>query len=143
VLVAAWVMAALHFALIAFVLSGSLLALRWPRLVWLHAPVALLVLAVNVAGAPCPLTVWELDLLAAAGAPGYPDGFIDHYLLDPFGADVHTTAAQVGIYTVALIPNLVGYGLLALRSAGKRSTGDLGREPAPGGDGPLRTSARR
>ena len=116
-LVAAWVMAALHFALIAFMLTGSLLALRWPHLLWVHAPVALVVLAVNLAGAPCPLTVWELDLRAAAGAPGYPDGFIDHYLLEPFGApDVHTTSAQIGIYTVALIPNLVGYGLHARRT---------------------------
>ena len=109
-------MAALHVALIAFMLTGSLLALRWPRLLWVHAPVALAVLAVNVTGQPCPLTVWELDLLAAAGAPGYPDGFIDHYFLAPFGADVHTTAAQAGIYTVALIPNLIGYGLHASRA---------------------------
>jgi hypothetical protein len=116
VLVAAWVMAALHFALIAFMLTGSLLALRRPQLLWLHAPVALVILVVNVAGQPCPLTVWELEFLAAAGAPGYPDGFIDHYFLDPFGADVHTTAAQVGIYTVALIPNAIGYGLHAARA---------------------------
>jgi hypothetical protein len=115
VLVAAWVMAALHVALIAFVLTGSLLALRWPRLLWVHAPVALAVLAVNLAGAACPLTVWELYLRAAAGAPGYPDGFIGHYLLDPFGADVHSAVAQVGIYAVALMPNLVGYGLHAVR----------------------------
>jgi hypothetical protein len=116
VLVAAWVMAALHLALIAFMLTGSLLALRWPRLLWVHAPVALVVLAVNVTGQPCPLTVWELDLLAAAGMPGYPDGFIDHYFLDPFGADVHTTTAQLGIYTVAFIPNVIGYGLHAARA---------------------------
>ena len=116
-LVAAWVMAGLHFALVAFMLSGSLLALRWPRLLWVHAPAALAVLAVDVAGAPCPLTVWELELRAAAGVPLYPDGFIDHYFLEPFGApDVHTTAAQVGIYAVALTPNLIGYGLHALRA---------------------------
>jgi hypothetical protein len=122
-------MAALHFALIAFMLTGSLLALRWPRLLWVHAPVALAVLVVNVAGEPCPLTVWELDLLAAAGAPGYPDGFIDHYFLAPFGADVHTTAAQVGIYTVALIPNLIGYCLHAGRAVNGRRVGDAAVTP--------------
>ena len=132
-LVAAWTVAALHFALIGFMLTGSLLALRWPRLLWVHAPVALAVLAVNLAGAPCPLTVWELDLRAAAGVPGYPDGFIDHYFLVPFGApDVHTTAAQVGIYLTALIPNLVGYGLHAVRAvrtgrpAGRRAGSPTG-----------------
>ncbi|MCV2487859.1 DUF2784 domain-containing protein [Geodermatophilus sp. YIM 151500] len=115
-LVLASAVAALHFALVLFVLTGSLVALRWPRLLCLHAPVALVVLAVNLAGEPCPLTVWELDLRAAAGAPLYPDGFIDHYFLDPFGADVHTTAAQIGIYAVALTPNLVGYALHAVRA---------------------------
>jgi hypothetical protein len=109
-------MAGLHLALIAFMLTGSLLAFRWPRLLWLHAPVALVVLSVNVAGRPCPLTVWELDLRAAAGAPSYPDGFIDHYFLAPFGADVHTPAVQLGIYAVALTPNLLGYGRHALRA---------------------------
>lgn len=110
-------MAGLHLALVAFVLTGSLLALRWPRLLWLHAPLALAVLAVHLAGQPCPLTVWELDLLAAAGAPEYGDGFIDHYLLEPFGLPgVRTTAAQVGIPLVALTPNLVGYGLHAQRA---------------------------
>jgi hypothetical protein len=116
VLIAAEVVAGLHFALIAFMLTGSLLALRWPRLLWVHAPVALVVLAVNVTGSPCPITVWELDLLAAAGAPGYPDGFIDRYFLEPFGADVHTTAAQFGIYTIAFVPNVVGYGLHVRRA---------------------------
>ena len=116
-------MAGLHLALIAFVLTGSLLALRWPRLLWVHAPLALAVLAVHVAGQPCPLTVWELDLLAAAGAPGYEDGFIDHYLLEPFGLpDVHTTAAQVGIPLVALLPNLIGYGLHVRRGLGRART---------------------
>jgi Protein of Unknown function (DUF2784) len=127
-LIAGWAVAALHVALIAFVLTGSLLALRWPRLLWVHAPVALAVLAVNLAGAPCPLTVWELDLRAAAGVPGYPDGFIDHYFLEPFGApDVHTAAAQVGIYLIAVIPNLVGYGLHAVRAL---RTGRPGGRPA-------------
>ena len=130
-------MAVLHVALIAFMLCGSLVALRWPRLLWVHAPVALAVLAVNVAGQPCPLTVWELDLLAAAGAPGYPDGFIDHYFLDPLGADVHTTAAQVGIYPVALLPNVLGYALHARRAL---RSDDPAAVPRPSGQ--LRSATR-
>jgi len=130
VLVLAWAMAALHFALIVFMLTGSLLALRWPRLLWLHAPVALLVLAVHVTGQPCPLTVWELDLRAAAGVPGYPDGFIGHYLLDPFGVDVFEPSAQAGIYVVALVPNAIGYGVLSLRALSARRRADR-PEPRP------------
>jgi Protein of Unknown function (DUF2784) len=121
-------MAALHLVLIAFVITGSLLAVRWPRLVWLHAPVALAVLAVNLAGAPCPLTVWELDLRAAVGAPGYPDGFIGHYLLAPFGLDVARPSVQAGIYAVALVPNGIGYGVLRMRAL---RTGRRAERPEP------------
>ncbi|MGY2129237.1 DUF2784 domain-containing protein [Blastococcus sp. SYSU DS0617] len=48
-------------------LTGALLAVRWPRLVLLHAPVALAILAVNLAGADCPLTDLELALRERAG----------------------------------------------------------------------------
>ena len=31
--------AVLHAAAVLFMVTGSLLALRWPRLLWLHVPV--------------------------------------------------------------------------------------------------------
>jgi hypothetical protein len=123
VLALADAVAVLHGAAVLFMLTGALLALRWPRLLWLHVPVALAILAVNAAGRPCPLTVGELGLRAAAGAAGYPDGFIGHYLLAPLEVDVHTTGAQVAIYTVGLTPNIVGYALLLSRRL--RSRGAL------------------
>lgn len=106
-----------HALVVAFMLTGALLALRWPRLAWVHAPVAGAVLAVNLAGMPCPLTELELALRAAAGAPPFSGGWLGHYVLSPVGLDVRATAVQVGMYTVALGANTVGYALLARRRA--------------------------
>jgi Protein of Unknown function (DUF2784) len=114
VLLAALV-AVVHGAAVAFMLSGSLLALRWPRVLWLHVPVSLAILALHLTGSDCPLTSWELALRAAAGEPGYRGGFIGHYLTEPMGFPIHATSTQIGIYVVAFLPNLVGYGLLARR----------------------------
>src|SRR5829696_7395655 len=111
----AGVVAVLHAAAVLFLLSGSLLALRWPRLLWLHVPVALAILGLYLAGSDCPLTTWELDLREAGGEPGYRGGFIGHYVTEPLGFPIHATSTQIGIYVAAFLPNLVGYGLLVAR----------------------------
>ena len=107
--------AALHGAAVAFMLSGSLLALRWPRLLWLHAPVALVILGLYLTGSDCPLTTWELALREAAGESGYRGGFIGHYITEPLGFPIEATSTRVGIYVAAFLPNLVGYSLLVRR----------------------------
>jgi hypothetical protein len=113
----AGVVAVLHAAAVLFMVTGSLLALRWPRLLWLHVPVALTILALYLTGSDCPLTTWELDLRAAAGEPGYRGGFIGHYATEPLGFPIRETSTQIGVYLVAFLPNAVGYGLLARRRA--------------------------
>ena len=112
--------AVLHTAVVLFMLTGGLLALRWPRLVLAHAPVALAVLTVNLAGAPCPLTTVELALRERAGAPPYDGGFLGHFLFGPLGLDVRSVAVQAGMYSVALGFNAVGYALLAARVRRRR-----------------------
>jgi Protein of Unknown function (DUF2784) len=103
--------------------------------VLVHAPVALAVLAVNLAGADCPLTDLELALRAQAGLPGYSGGFLGHHVFSPVGLDVAATGTQVGIYTAALGLNAVGYGLLLSRScarrSGRRRSAPRWRTPAP------------
>jgi hypothetical protein len=112
--------AAVHALAVVLMLTGALLALRWPRLVLLHAPVAAAILAVNVAGAPCPLTEWELALRERAGADAYAGGFLGHYAFAPLGLEVTSPGVQAGIHTAALLPNAVGYGLLAARAVQRR-----------------------
>ena len=113
--------AVLHGAAVLFMLTGSLLALRWPRVLWLHVPVSLAILALHLTGSECPLTGIELTLRDRAGEPGYTGGFIGHYVTQPLGFPIRATATQVGIYVVAFVPNVIGYGLLLGRSVRARS----------------------
>ncbi|WP_448640139.1 DUF2784 domain-containing protein [Geodermatophilus sp. URMC 63] len=124
--------AVLHAAVVLFMLTGALLALRWPHLLLAHAPVALAVLAVNLAGAPCPLTTLELALRERAGRAPYDGGFLGHVLFGPLGLDVRATTTQLGMYVVAGGLNALGYGLLTVRALrGARARGRP-RAHAPG-----------
>jgi len=121
--------AGVHGAAVLFMLTGSLLALRWPRLLWLHVPVSLAILGLYLTGSDCPFTTWELALRERAGAPGYTGGFIGHYVTEPLGFPIHATATQAGIYVVAFLPNVIGYGLLVRR--GLRTRNARRRAAAP------------
>jgi len=115
VLLLAGAVAVLHGAAVLFMLTGALLALRWPRVLWVHVPLTLAILAIYVTGSDCPVTNLELWLRARAGQPGYTGGFIGHYITDPLGFPIHAMSTQIGIYVIALVPNLIGYGLLLMR----------------------------
>jgi Protein of Unknown function (DUF2784) len=115
--------AVLHAAAVLFMLTGSLLALRRPWVLWLHVPVALTILALYATGSDCPLTTWELALRDGAGEPGYRGGFIGHYITEPLGFPIEATSTQVGVLVVAFVPNVVGYGLLLGRALRTRSRG--------------------
>lgn len=108
--------AATHLLVILAVLAGGLLAWRWRGLLWVHVPLALTVAAVNLSGAECPLTALELALREQGGRPGYPGGFIEHYLVTPVHPAGITPAVQVGIYVAVLAPNLLAYARLLARS---------------------------
>jgi hypothetical protein len=114
--------AVLHGAAVVLVLVGSLLALRWPRVLWLHVPVSLAILGIYLTGSDCPLTSLELALREWAGEPTYTGGFIGHYFTEPLGFPIEATSTQVGIYVIAFLPNLIGYGLLAARQVRSRAS---------------------
>ncbi len=71
----------LHFLFIAFVVLGGVLALRWPRLAWVHLPAACWGATIELSGWICPLTPIENRFRQAAGEAGYAGSFIGHYLL--------------------------------------------------------------
>ena len=62
---------ALHFAFVVFVVLGGLLALRWPRVIWLHMPAVIWGALVEFTGWICPLTPLENRLRRASGETGY------------------------------------------------------------------------
>ena len=108
--------AVVHGAAVVLMLTGAVVALWRPRVLWVHLPVSLAILGVNRAGAPCPLTELELWLRAEAGGAAYEGGYLGHYVFSPVGLDVASPSVQAGVYTAALVPNAVACALLAVRA---------------------------
>jgi hypothetical protein len=71
----------LHAAFVAFVAAGGLLALRDPRVIWIHLPCAAYGILVEVFQWTCPLTPLENRLRELGGEAGYPGGFVEHTLV--------------------------------------------------------------
>ena len=61
-----------HFAFVLFVILGGVLALRWPRVAWIHLPIALYGVAVEFIGFVCPLTPLEVGLRQRVDRPDTP-----------------------------------------------------------------------
>lgn len=105
----------LHFAFIAFVLLGGLLAVRWPRVVVAHLPAAAWGVFVELTGRICPLTYVENDLRMRAGESGYSQGFIEHYLLPVIYPAGLTQRIQFVLAGVVVLVNVLAYGWLLRR----------------------------
>ncbi len=99
----------LHLLFILFVVGGGLLVLRWPKMAWLHLPAALWGAAIEFAGWICPLTPLENHFRRMAGAAGYADGFIEHYLLPTLYPHALTREIQVAMGAAVLVLNLIVY----------------------------------
>ena len=94
----------LHLVFVLFVIFGGLLALRWPRVAWLHVPVAIYGAVIEFVGFVCPLTPLENAFRRAGGEAGYVGGFIDHYIaatLYPSGL-TRTIQLWLGLGVLAL-----------------------------------------
>lgn len=74
-------LAAAHFAFLAYLPAGGFLALRKPRSIVLHVGAVCWAVGSVTLHLPCPLTAAERWARAGAGmAPMNPGGFIDHYI---------------------------------------------------------------
>lgn len=104
-----------HLAFVLFVLLGGLLALRWPRLAWVHLPVALYGVIIEYVGFVCPLTPLEVWLRQRGGEAGYEGGFIEHYITAALYPTGLTRGLQVALGTGVLVLNAVVYVMLFRR----------------------------
>lgn len=102
----------LHATFVVFVVLGGFLTWRWRWVVWAHVPCALWGVAIEYAGWICPLTPLENALRARAGLEGYSGGFIEHYLIPTLYPAALTRHTQAILGTLALVINLVAYGVL-------------------------------
>lgn len=118
--IAAQAVLLLHLLFILFVLGGGLLALRWPRLIWLHLPALLWAVTVEWTGWICPLTPLENALRQVAGEQAYQGGFIEYYiwpLIYPAGL---TREMQFMLGCFVLLLNAPVYGVLYRRLRARR-----------------------
>jgi hypothetical protein len=93
-----------HLCFVVFVVLGGVAVLKWPRLMWLHAPAALWGAMIEFGGWICPLTPLENSLRERGGQLGYSDGFIDHYITAAIYPDGLTRSMQIalGVGVVAI-----------------------------------------
>jgi hypothetical protein len=114
-----------HGAFVAFVLVGGFLALRWPRLKWIHLPAAVWGVLIEYAGWVCPLTPLENVLRARAGESGYTGGFVEHYVLRTLYPVHLTNSARWVLGSIALTINVAAYTFMWQRT--HRRSGSLHR----------------
>ena len=110
-----------HLAFILFVVLGSLLVWRFPRLLWLHLPAVMWAGVIEISGHVCPLTPLENRLRRLGGEAGYHGGFVEHYLLPIIYPQALSREMQVGLGIAAIVINVVAYTVLHHRM--KRNEG--------------------
>jgi hypothetical protein len=106
----------LHLAVVAFIVFGGLVALRWPKLAYVHLPFAAWGVAIEVWRWTCPLTPLENRLRRLSGEGGYHEGFVEHYLLPvlyPEGLDARSGLA---LAAVVLAVNFAIYAAVLRRT---------------------------
>jgi hypothetical protein len=119
----------LHAAFVVFVIAGGLLALRWPRVAWVHVPAAAWGALVELAGWICPLTPLE-DALRAGGSTTGGAGeadFLERLLLPLLYPDWLTREVQIGLGLAVILLNVAVYSTLIARVRRARRPPGLAR----------------
>ena len=118
-----------HLAFVLFVVLGGLLALRWPRLAWLHVPAALYGATIEFVGFVCPLTPLEVWLRRRGGEAGYEGGFVEHYVTAALYPSGLTREIQLALGVAVLALNAAVYAVYVRR---RRATSvDVSQRPRP------------
>ena len=112
-----------HFAFVAFVVAGALLAIRWPRIAWVHLPAAAWGALVEFSGWICPLTPLENWLREQAGTAGYAGDFVEHYVVPVLYPENLTRGFQIAAGTFVVALNACAYGWLVRRTRRRRAAG--------------------
>ena len=116
-----------HGMLAVFLIVGAPLAARRPRVMRWYLVMLVPTAVVNLAGLPCPLTVWEKHFWRLAGETPYRGGFISHYFVEPF----YAPGLRPGDETVLLVLVVVWCLLWLLYSAVSRLRPRLRRGSVP------------
>jgi hypothetical protein len=105
-----------HFAFIVFVFGGGFLALRRPKVAWLHVPAAVWGALIEFEGWICPLTPLENRFRELAGEAAYRGDFVARYLLPVIYPEHLTPVFQRVLGAAVIAINAVAYALVVARS---------------------------
>jgi hypothetical protein len=105
----------LHFLFVLFVVLGGLLVLRWPKVAYVHLPVAVYGVLIEFVGWVCPLTPLEKRLRESAGQQGYEGGFVEHYILPVLYPAELTRGVQSMLGLLVIGVNIAIYWVVATR----------------------------
>lgn len=111
---------------IVFLVVGAPLAARRARVMRWYLLVLAPTAAINLAGRPCPLTVWEKHFWRLAGETPYRGGFVSRYFVEPF----HSPGLRPGDETVLLAAVVAWCALWLLYAATRRLRLRNGSPPA-------------
>ena len=102
----------LHIAFVLFVVVGGFFVYRWPKLIYIHAPVAIYGAMIEFVGWVCPLTPLENHLRRLGGEAGYAGGFVEHYLLPILYPHTLTRNVQLALGVGVVASNALAYWLV-------------------------------
>ncbi|MFO7593990.1 MAG: DUF2784 domain-containing protein [Pseudomonadota bacterium] len=105
----------LHLLFILFVLFGGLLPLYRPWFAFLHIPMLLWGVIVNIAPLRCPLTPMENHYRQLAGQAGYEGGFVEHYIAPLIYPEGLTADFGIFVGSATLLWNVLVYGFVIYR----------------------------
>jgi Protein of Unknown function (DUF2784) len=109
-----------HFAFLAYVVTGGFLAWRWPHTIWLHLAMAGWGFSTVAFGWHCPLTYVEDWARRRAGEHGLATGFIDTYLEGVVYPQRFAGLMQL-LAGVAVVTSWIGYAILQARRPRRRA----------------------
>ena len=105
----------LHLAFILLAVFGGALVLWHPPIAWLHLPALAWAVWISATHGICPLTPLENSLRRLAGEAGYPESFIDHYLMPLIYPPGLTPTHQFWIALLLVASNALLYGWALVR----------------------------
>lgn len=110
----------LHLAFIVFAVAGGALAIWWRWLPAIHLPTAAWACFVELTGRICPLTPLENHFRTQAGQSGYPESFVEHYVLAVIYPTGLTTQIQFVLAAFVVLANVAVYAWVVARRRRKR-----------------------
>ncbi|MGD2035338.1 MAG: DUF2784 domain-containing protein [Bacteroidales bacterium] len=112
-----------HLSFIVFVCLGALLVLKWPRIVWVHIPLAVWGVIVEYLDLICPLTPLENYFRKMAGMNAYQTDFIDRYIIPLIYPGELTRKIQFILGSIVLMINFAIYGYIIIKKMKEKRNG--------------------